>query len=421
MLITKKAPNNSYVFNNNYKRYCTQRSQDAASVLEEAEPVYAEGLDGANEIQIQVDGADKAAQKVKRLSNGYGIEGGEVDVRGAERKREPAVQGESQTEARLDGQLFVVYDQEDALHPAFALLQEVPEGEWRLLPHLAVDPVERVALGHRGHGKVGVLGDAALGAVVKGDVALGAHLTHHERALKQEERFVELAQAEAKHADVSTHSKRVGQRGDPVNDLLVGVGDETLAYLMFALEQKVQDAADRWVREYGLLVQMHDPVIVVEQIDVVLERVLEGPWLVATVGLGAVGVGHHDLADPRVLGQVDRLVGDHLHDELVQAKVQTRVHVAVDVALDQIGIVAAGHDPDAHEGREERGAADGRLLREHVVDDQAAHVANAQRQRQKAEEPERVEYDGPEEAVGLDGVDGVALEVRVPDADAAGA
>ena len=319
-----------------------------------------------------------------------------------------------------------MHDEEDALDPALALLQEVPEGEGRLLPHLAVDPVERVALGHGRHGEVGVLGNAALGAVVERDGALGARLAHDERALEQEERLVEALQAEAQHAHVGAHAKRVGQRGHPVDDLLVGVGDEALADLVLALEQEVEYAAQRAVGQHRLLVQVHDPVVVAQHVHVVLERVLESARLVAAIGLGAVRGGHDDLAHARVLRHADGLevhglVGDHFDDELVEAEVEARVHVAHDVLAHELRVVAARDHAYADEGRQERRAAYLRPLREDVVEQQAAHVAHAQRQRQEAQEAEQVEHDGEGEAVVAHRVDRVALEVHLPDADAAGA
>jgi hypothetical protein len=47
-----------------------------------------------------------------------------------------------------------LYGEQDALEPAFALLQKVPERERRLLVHLALHEVERVAVSAWG---VGVL------------------------------------------------------------------------------------------------------------------------------------------------------------------------------------------------------------------------------------------------------------------------
>ena len=113
----------------------------------DAEAGDAERLDGADEVEVEVDGGDEAADEVEGLADGNGVEGGEVDVGGGEGQREPAVEGEREAEAGADGQLAVVDDEEDALDPALALLQEVADVEGRLLPHLAVDPVERVALG----------------------------------------------------------------------------------------------------------------------------------------------------------------------------------------------------------------------------------------------------------------------------------
>ena len=122
---------------------------------------------------------------------------------------------------------------------------------------------------------------------------------------------------------------------------------------------------------------MNDPVVVVQQVDVVFQRVLQRSRLVSTVRLGRIGCRHDDLPDARVLCQIDGLVRDDLDDELVEADVQARVHVSLHVLLDQIGIVAARDNAYADERRQERRTTNGRLLGEHVVDDEAAKVANA--------------------------------------------
>lgn len=142
-------------------------------------------FDGTDKVQIQVDGTDETTQKVEELTDRNGIERGEVDVGGGERQREPAVERESETKSRSKRQFLIVHDQKDALKPTFALLQKVPEREGRLLPHLAVYPVERVAFGHGRHGKVRVLGYAALWTVVERHRSFRTRLTHDKRTFKK--------------------------------------------------------------------------------------------------------------------------------------------------------------------------------------------------------------------------------------------
>ena len=223
VLIAEQAPYDGDILDYNYKRNRTQGAHYTQGKLEIAVAIYAKRLYGAYKVQVQIHGAHKTTKKVKRLPDRYRIQSGQVDIGRTQWQREPTVKSQCQTKAGANGQLFVVYDEEYALHPAFALLQKVPEGEGRLFPHFAVDPVEGVALGHGRHGEVGVFGDAALGSVVECDCSFGARLTHHERALEQEESLVEFAQTKAKHANVGAHAKRVGQCGHPVDYFFVGV------------------------------------------------------------------------------------------------------------------------------------------------------------------------------------------------------
>ena len=61
-------------------------------------------------------------------------------------------------------------------HPPLALLDEVPEREGRLLPHLALDEVERVALLEGAHREEAVLGHRAVQPVVERHLPLGPDL-----------------------------------------------------------------------------------------------------------------------------------------------------------------------------------------------------------------------------------------------------
>lgn len=66
--------------------------------------------------------------------------------------------------------------EEDALDPAFALLDKVPEGEWGLLPHFALNEVKAVAFAKGFHCKEAVFSDRTVKAVVEGNFAFGANL-----------------------------------------------------------------------------------------------------------------------------------------------------------------------------------------------------------------------------------------------------
>ena len=79
-------------------------------------------------------------------------------------------------------------------------------------------PKKRLYLGDGGHGEVGVLGDAALGAVVEADGALHGRLAHDEGALEEEERLVEVLEAEAEHAHVGAHSAHAAQQKGKVSE-----------------------------------------------------------------------------------------------------------------------------------------------------------------------------------------------------------
>lgn len=58
-------------------------------------------------------------------------------------------------------------DEKDALEPAFALLDKVPQGERRFFPHFPLDEVEAVAFGISSHCEEAVLGYGAVEAVVE--------------------------------------------------------------------------------------------------------------------------------------------------------------------------------------------------------------------------------------------------------------
>ena len=99
MFVAEQAPYDSNVFNNNYKRYCTQRANNTAHKSKIAESVDAERLDSAYEIQIKIDSGNEAAQRIKRLADWYWIECRQINIRCGEWQCEPAVQGQRQAKS----------------------------------------------------------------------------------------------------------------------------------------------------------------------------------------------------------------------------------------------------------------------------------------------------------------------------------
>lgn len=102
-------------------------------------------------------------------------------------------------------------------------------------------------------------------------------------------------------AHVVRHPKAVRQRGQPIDHVLVGVRDQALAERMLAIQDEVDDASHRVLGEQGLLVQVHNPIAVVQHIHRVLETVLQGPGLEERSGARLVLLGHHNLTDATML------------------------------------------------------------------------------------------------------------------------
>jgi len=96
-----------------------------------------------------------------------------------------------------------------------------------------------------------------------------------------------------------------------------GVGYDALAEVVLALGDEVDDASDGVSSEESFLVEVDDPVVVAEHVDVVLEAVLERPGLVEGAGLGPVGGGHYRLQHAVVPLQVYSVVCDHLNYKII--------------------------------------------------------------------------------------------------------
>lgn len=85
VLVAEEAPYDGHILDDNHKWYGAQSTQNTRDELEIAIAFDAKRLDGADEVQVQVDGANKAAQKVEELSDRNGIKSREVDVGSGER------------------------------------------------------------------------------------------------------------------------------------------------------------------------------------------------------------------------------------------------------------------------------------------------------------------------------------------------
>lgn len=101
------------------------------------------------------------------------------------------------------------------------------------------------------------------------------HLCHNVATFPAEERLVKEFELESQFAHVVADTKTVGERREPVDDVLVRVRDQPLAERILAVQHEIDDPADAVAGEQRLLVEMNDPVVAVEQIDRVLEAVLQ--------------------------------------------------------------------------------------------------------------------------------------------------
>ena len=86
---------------------------------------------------------------------------------------------------------------------------------------------------------------------------------------------------------------------------------------MFPGGDEVEDSAHGRLGEQRLLVQVHDPVLVVQEVLVLLQTELERARLVQRARLALVRGVHHGLHHALVkLGQVDWVVRHNLHSEI---------------------------------------------------------------------------------------------------------
>lgn len=96
MLFAEKSPDDGDVLDANVYRDGTERTDDAEREAQQAEAVEREGLDDSEHVHVDVDGADESAEEVHEGRAGDGADGGEHDVGGGERHRDPRVAGHGQ-------------------------------------------------------------------------------------------------------------------------------------------------------------------------------------------------------------------------------------------------------------------------------------------------------------------------------------
>lgn len=118
MLFAKQSPNDGDVLDANVYRDSAERADDTEREAQQAEAVEREGLDDAEHVHVDVDGADEGAEEVHEGRAGDGADGGEHDVGGGERHCDPRVAGHGQQELAPQRQLLRVDDQQNALQPS---------------------------------------------------------------------------------------------------------------------------------------------------------------------------------------------------------------------------------------------------------------------------------------------------------------
>lgn len=99
--------------------------------------MHGERLDDAENVHVDVHGCGECTEEVDDRVTRYWEFGGKEQVGDGEGKGKPGVAAATQQQFVLEGDGFRVDDQQDALDPAFALLDEVEQGEWGFLPHLS--------------------------------------------------------------------------------------------------------------------------------------------------------------------------------------------------------------------------------------------------------------------------------------------
>lgn len=246
-----------------------QRAADAEEEPQDAEAVHGEGLEDPEDVHVQVHALDEREQGVHGGGAGQREEGGQQHLGGDERQHHPRVAGHAQQPLGAQRHGARVHHQQDALQPALPLLDEVPHREGRLLPHLALDEVERVALVQSAHREVAVLGHRPVRPVVERHLPLRRRQSYDEGPLPAEVGLVEQGKLSPQLSHVVSDSKAVCDCCDPVHDVFIGISDEALTKVVLAIKNEVENSSDGVFSEKCLFIQMYNPVIVIENIHTI--------------------------------------------------------------------------------------------------------------------------------------------------------
>lgn len=85
---------------------------------------------------------------------------------------------------------FGMDNQQNALEPAFALLQEVGQCEWRLFVHFAFDEIECIALAECPHRKETVFGHWTIDTIVEWDRFFGTKLQIEKNRISKADKLI---------------------------------------------------------------------------------------------------------------------------------------------------------------------------------------------------------------------------------------
>lgn len=220
---------------------------------------------------------------------------------------------------------------------------------------------------------------------------LDSYLCHDVAAFPAEQRLVKRLELEPQLSHVIRNAKTVGECSQPIDDIFVGVSDQALPERILPVEDEVGDAFDAVFRENSFLVEMHNPVVWVEDVDAIFQTILKRSRLEHRAGFGFVIFRHNDLTNSSMLRDVYRLISDDLNEKVLEARVETSVHVPHDIRLHQVGVVAASDNSDADEWRKQRRPFKYHFVGKGVVEDEPKEVAHHLRQCEDRQEPHSVE------------------------------
>lgn len=93
---------------------------------------------------------------------------------------------------------------------------------------------------------------------------------------------------EPKLSHVVGHSEAVGQSSPPIDNVFVGISDQTLSELVFVVQNKIKNSFDSVFSHNGFLIQVNDPIIVAQNVVLILQTVLKSPSLAIDYSLIAM-------------------------------------------------------------------------------------------------------------------------------------